>query len=249
VLRSRKSQRSSERKWREFAETSTVQLSVVARSGVSLKRQYQPLARLLRAPRAAVRHAVAKWDVRAAVRQARNLRSSPGVIRICWDLDNTLVNSGALLRAGGTLEDAIVQAEPVPNMLDLFAAIRTALPDAEHFILSARMRGVRRETLAWLSRHGLSLADAAICFVPYAQAKPKVWEELAREARLVIVDDLSYNHEQEQVGVYRDLVDVAERIAYLYIGLTEIAEIARDPGAVAAVVTRTARSLAASSVA
>jgi hypothetical protein len=196
-----------------------------------------------------MRAAVAKWDVRAAVRQARSLRSGQGVIRICWDLDNTLVNSGALLRAGGKLEDAIVEAEPVPNMLDLFAAIRAELPNAEHFILSARMRGMRRETVAWLRRHGLSPGDAAVCFVPYVRAKPLVWEELARGARLIIVDDLSYNHEQERVGVYDDLVDVAQRIAYVYIGLVDIAEIARNPTAVRAVVSRTAKSVAASSIA
>ena len=191
--------------------------------------------------------AVTRWDVRVAVRQARRLRSEKGVIRICWDLDNTLVNSGDLLRAGGRLEDAIVEAEPVPNMLDLYEAMGADLPSAVHFILSARTRGMRRETVAWLSRHGISPADAVVCFVPYVQAKPKVWAELARDARLVIVDDLSYNHETEKVGTYHDLVAVAERIAYVYIGLNEIAEIAGNPTAVGAVVTRTAESVAASS--
>jgi hypothetical protein len=187
--------------------------------------------------------------VRAAVRQARRLRSRNGVIRICWDLDNTLVDSGSLLRAGKRLDDAIVEAEPVSNMLNLYEAMHAQLPNAEHFILSARMRGMRRDTMAWLSRHGLSPADAAVCFVPYVQAKPKVWQELARDARLVIVDDLSYNHEEEQVGVHHDLVAVAERLACVYIGLDEIAEIARSPTAVGAVVSRTAESVAASSVA
>jgi hypothetical protein len=177
------------------------------------------------------------------------LRSPKGVIRICWDLDNTLVDSGKLLRAGKRLDDAIVEAEPVSNMLDLYEAIRAQLPSAEHVILSARMRGMRHKTVAWLNRHGLSPADAAVCFVPYVQAKPKVWQELARDARLVIVDDLSYNHEKEQLGVHHDLVAVAERLAYVYIGLDEIAEIARNPTAVRVVVSRTAESVAASSVA
>jgi len=147
------------------------------------------------------------------------------------------------------LDDAIVEAEPVSNMLDLFEAICAELPDAEHFILSARMRGMRRDTVTWLDRHGLSPADAGLCFVPYVQAKPKVWQELARDARLVIVDDLSFNHEQEQVGVYHDLVDFAERIACVYIGLNEISEIAGNPTAVGAVVSRTAEAVAASSIA
>jgi hypothetical protein len=214
-----------------------------------MKGRYRSLARPLRTPRAALQVAVARWDVRAAVKQARRFRSGRGVIRICWDLDNTLVNSGALLRAGGRLDDAIVEAEPVSNMLDLFEAIRVELPNAEHFILSARMRGMRRDTVAWLERYGLSPADAAVCLVPYVQAKPKVWAELARDARLVIVDDLSFNHEAEQVGIYDDLVDVAERLAYVYIGLDEIVEIARNPTAIGAVVSRTVGSVAASSIA
>ena len=130
-------------------------------------------------------------------------------------------------------------------MLDLYEAMGAELPNAVHFILSARTRGMRRETVVWLSRHGISPADAVVCFVPYVQAKPKVWAELARDARLVIV--LSYNHETEKVGIYHDLVAVAERIAYVYIGLNDIAEIAENPTAVGAVVTRTAESVAASS--
>jgi hypothetical protein len=202
----------------------------------------------LRAPRAAFQAAVTEWDVRAAVRQARRLRSRKAVIRICWDLDNTLVNSGELLRAGERLDDAIVEAEPVSNMLDLYKAMRAQLPNAEHFILSARMRGMRRDTMAWLSRHGLSPADAAVCFVPYVQAKPKVWEELARDGRLVIIDDLSYNHETEQVGIYHDLVEIAERLAFVYIGVNEITEVATNPTAVGAVVSRTVESVIDSSI-
>ena len=237
-----------DRRLRESAEPSAPRLSVAARTEVSVKNGYRSLARPFRTPRAALHVAVAKWDVRAAVRQARRLRSRRGV-RICWDLDNTLVNSGALLRAGGRLDDAIVEAEPVSNMLELFEAIRAELPGAEHFILSARMRGMRRDTVTWLRRHGLSPGDAAVFFVPYVQAKPKVWKELARNASLVIVDDLSFNHENEQVGIYHDLVDSAERIACVYIGQDEISEIAGNPTAVGVVVSRTAKSVAASSLA
>jgi hypothetical protein len=215
-----------------------------------IRRQYgAAVRRPLRAPRAALQVAVEKWDVRTAVRQARSLRSRGSVIRVCWDLDNTLVNSGALLREGRRLDDAIVEAEPVSNMLDFFEAIRSDLPTAEHFILSARMRGMRHDTVAWLRRHGISPADAAVCFVPYVQAKPKVWEELARDARLVIIDDLSYDHESEQLGTYCDLINVALRLADVYIGLEDIAEIARNPTAVGVLASRTIGSVALASVA
>lgn len=200
---------------------------------------------MLGTPRAAMRYAITTWEVRAAVRQARRQRMRGDDVRICWDLDNTLVNSGRLLRAGGTLQDAIVEAEPVPNMLGFYAALSAQLPRAEHFILSARIRGMRKETLAWLKRHGLEAAEADVCFVPYVQAKARVWEQLARHGTLVIIDDLSYDHESDQVSVHDELVEIAERIAKIYIGLEEIAKIASDPKAVEALVSRTVESLAA----
>jgi hypothetical protein len=203
------------------------------------------ITRGLRAPRAALQSAIARREVRAAVKQARRFRSraGAGAVRVCWDLDNTLVGSGKLLRAGRRLEAAIVDAEPVPNMLDLYGAIRAEIPNAEYFILSARMRRMRPDTLAWLSRHGLIHAGAAVCFVPYVQAKARVWEQLAGRGALVIVDDLSYDHESDHVSTHDELVDLAERIANIYIGLEEIAEIAADPKAVGALVSRTVESL------
>ena len=56
---------------------------------------------------------------------------------------------------------------------------------------------MRRDTLVWLQRHGLTPQDGAVCFVPQAKAKVKVWRQLARDGQLVIVDDLSYNHESD----------------------------------------------------
>lgn len=203
------------------------------------------MGRGLRAPRAALEVVLAKRDVRAAVKQARRLRSANGVLRFCWDLDNTLVDSGSLLHAGRRLDEAIVDAEPVSNMLALYEAMHGELPDAEHFILSARMRRMRPDTLSWLKRYGLSHAEATVCFVPYVQAKRNVWEELARHARLIIVDDLSYNHEAEQVSIHQDLVDVARRLALVYIGLNEITEIGRNPDAVGALVCKTVESVVA----
>jgi hypothetical protein len=161
---------------------------------------------------------------------------------ICWDLDNTLVDSGSLLRLGRRLQEAIVDGEPMSNMLRFYAALGAGIPDAGHVILSARMPGMRTDTLAWLSRHGLTPADGALWFVPHAAAKVRVWQTLAKSAPLVIVDDLTYDHEAETPSIYHDLVEAARRTAVVYIGADEIARIARDPDAVAEVV---AESLAA----
>src|SRR5215208_3279627 len=177
--------------------------------------------------------AITTWATWSAVKQARKLcQTHPASIRICWDLDNTLANSGALIRIGKRLQDAIVEAEPVPNMVEFYEVMRTGLPNAEHVILSARMRAMRRETLAWLQRYGLAPREGAICFVPYAEAKPKVWQQLARDTRLVIVDDLSYGHEGSSPSTYHDLVEFAKRTACVYIGLEQITRIAADRDAV-----------------
>jgi hypothetical protein len=129
-------------------------------------------------------------------------------------------------------------------MLAFYEAMRTKLPEAQHFILSARTPSMRRDTFAWLRRYGLSAADGAVCFVPYAKAKPKVWKQLARDAQLVIVDDLSYNHEGDQPTTYEDLVELAKRTACVYIGLGEIAQIAASSRAVEAVASEAVNALA-----
>jgi hypothetical protein len=188
--------------------------------------------RRLRTARRATQIGVAKWEVRATVRQARRLRPGRPALRFCWDLDNTLVDSGKLLRAGGRLQDAIVDAEPVRNMLGFYQLTHEELPFAEHFILSARPRRMRKETLAWLRRHDVTPTPDAVWFVPFVRAKPRVWDQLARNATLVIIDDLSYDHESEDVRIYDDLVKAAEQTASIYIGFEEIMRIVEDSGAV-----------------
>src|SRR3954451_5335190 len=94
----------------------------------------------------------------AARRAVREIRERPASLRICWDLDNTLVGSGRLLKDGLQLHEAIVDAKPVPNMLAFFDVMRRRFPDAEHIILSARPNAMRAETLAWLEEYGLALS-------------------------------------------------------------------------------------------
>jgi len=128
-------------------------------------------------------------------------------------------------------------------MLEFYRAMETGLPDAEHFILSARARSVRAETMKWLERYSVSSRDGAVCFVPFAEAKPRVWRYLARNTRLVIVDDLSYAHENDQPSLYEDLVQVAQETAWIYIGLDEITEIMSSSSAVESVRSRVLESL------
>jgi hypothetical protein len=208
------------------------------RVAASTRTKRREIAALAAAGRGAARGARTFWEVRAALRQARRYSSHPAPIRVCWDLDNTLVNSGALLRAGQSLRDAIVRAEPVPNMLDFFAALHSMLPDADRFILTARMRAWRRDTQTWLLRHGLAQTDAALCFVPYVDAKTRVWEQLGRNSRLVIVDDLSFNHERDVPSRNDALIELAQRLAVVYIGPDEIAAIAADAQAIEGTLSR-----------
>jgi hypothetical protein len=163
---------------------------------------------------------------------------------VCWDLDNTLVDSGSLIRAGAQLQAAIIDAQPVPHMLELYQAVRRKLPGASHFILTARPRSMRPQTLEWLGRHRVPCGTASVCFLPDARAKPRVWRRLARGARLVILDDLSYEHERPEVSVYEDLVDAARRIASVYVGLAEIRQIASNSEGVDAAASLIARAVA-----
>jgi hypothetical protein len=190
-------------------------------------------------------HARTRWDVQAAVRQARRVsRSYPASVRICWDLDNTLVDSGSLIRDGKRLEEAVVEARPVANMLEFYDLMRSRLPHAEHFILSARSRSMRGDTLAWIHRYGLTSRADAVCFVPYAEAKREVWQQLARGTQLVIVDDLSYDHESDRPSVHHELVAAAERTACVYVGVEQISEISTNSGSMDAAAARIVAALA-----
>lgn len=199
---------------------------------------------LVRRVRRAIRPR-SRWETWLAVRQARRvhaLGSAP--VRVCWDLDNTLVGSGSLVRSGITLEKAIVEAQPIPNMLEFFAALRTNLPEAEQVVLSARPRSMRVATLAWLERYSIALNPDAVLLAPSAAVKPAIWRQLARSAQLVIVDDLTYDHEAQRPSVYHDLVEAARRIATVYVGFDQIAEIAANPGVIEPIAAQTAEAVA-----
>lgn len=187
----------------------------------------------------------ARLQVRAAVRQARRFgREHPAAVRVCWDLDNTIVDSGVLLRAGRSLDEAIVEAYPVANMLAFYDALSSRLPGAAHFVLTARRRSMRAATIAWCERHGLDAREASLCLLPHPAAKPRVWRELAHDARLVIVDDLSFNHELDEPNLYDELIDAARRTARGYVGFDEIARIAANPAAAEQVAAATAAAVA-----
>jgi hypothetical protein len=212
----------------------------------TLRRVAAVLSERFPVPADAARSARRGWEVRAAVRQARTVCDShPAPVRICWDLDNTLANSGTLLRAGRALQEAVVETEPVPNMLEFYSAMQARLPHADHFILSARARSLRPDTLRWLERYGLASGDGAVCFVPYAEAKSRVWRQLARDSKLIIVDDLSYNHEADEPSIYDDLVGLARQTACVYIGLDEITQITANSTAIDAVASKALESLTA----
>jgi nucleotide-binding universal stress UspA family protein len=181
-------------------------------------------------------------QTRKAVGEAREFaKRRRGAVRICWDLDNTLVDSGLLLRAGRTLDEAIVEAPPVPNMASFFRLVEETLPDAEQFVLTARPPRMREATQAWLRQH-VGDVDWDLCLVPDARAKPRVWKHLAKGAQLVIVDDLSYGHEGEPT-VYSDLADWARAAATVYVGQPEIKRIAANEAAVAETAAAVAATL------
>jgi len=190
------------------------------------------------------------WDgaaSRRAVRRAtRFCDSNPAATRVCWDLDNTLIDTGSLLRAGHTLDEAAALASPVPNMLLFFEALQKSLPGAQHFALSARQGALRTDTLAWLSRHRVTLSPAQVYLVPEADAKPAIWHALARDASLVIVDDLTFDHESAELSHYTDLVEQATETAAAYVGHRVISQVATGELAVPAAVSETIAGLSSS---
>jgi hypothetical protein len=184
---------------------------------------------------AATRRVRHRPDRRAAVAQARAFAERhPVPVRVCWDLDNTLVDSGSLLRDGMPLHEAIVAARPLPGMLELHTALCSELPDAAHFALSVRGRAMLGDTHAWLQRHDLGFGRDDVSLVRSPYDKPPVWRELRRGAALVVVDDLSHGHEAE-VRPYRSLARRAAAIADAHVDLGAIAGIVAEPATARAV--------------
>jgi hypothetical protein len=182
---------------------------------------------------------VRRLAVRHAARRALDARRARGVVRratrvrapvvVCWDLDNTLVDSGVLIRDGRPVGRAWVEAVPVPGMLAFASALRARLANAAHVVLSVRTREVRAETLAWLEREQFALGADDLWLVASPEDKPAVWHALARNARLVVVDDLTHGHESAEPLAYDRLVEEARRTADVYVGAAEIARVRADP--------------------
>ena len=128
-------------------------------------------------------------------------------------------------------------------MFAFYLAMRERLPEAQHVIVSARRRSMRADTESWLRRNAFGSISAAVCFVPSADAKVRVWRQLSRAAPLVIIDDLCYGHERDTTSVYEELVETAGRLADVYVGCAEIAEIASDECAVGRVASNACQLL------
>ena len=158
---------------------------------------------------------------------ARRVRAP---VVVCWDLDNTLADSGTLVRTGRPVADAWIEARPVPGMLELAAALRAALPAAAHVVLTVRPRRYRRATMAWLERYAKDLPARATLLVSSPDDKPPVWRALARHGQLVVVDDLAGGHESPEPVPYVHLIGEAQQIAAVYLGL-DVIERVRNTGA------------------
>ncbi len=167
-----------------------------------------------------------RWRAKRGLKRARRVqRIHPSSVRICWDLDNTLVGSGTLLFAGRELHEAVVEAAPLPNMLAFVESMGRSLPNAAHFVLSARPASMRTDTMAWLGKYGLPFTKDEVCLVPDPESKRRIWAQLASTGGLVIVDDLAYGHELDELQQYTGLIAFARQIADVYVGADDIRRI------------------------
>jgi hypothetical protein len=102
------------------------------------------------------------------------------------DLDNTLVGSGRRLREGLQLQEAVVDAKPVPKHARVLRCDAPAIPRRGALHLEYEAERDAADTLAWLEEHGLAVSGGAICLVPSTEAKRRVWRQVARDCQLVI---------------------------------------------------------------
>lgn len=183
--------------------------------------------RFLRRGRRLINSVHCEWEYRRFCRWVA--RQSPGRA-LSLDLDNTLVDSGRLLRQGLPLRRAAYEGALITASADLVEELRSRDRELCVFILSARPLGMRAGTRAWLGEQLRASAALPLWLVPEAYDKIRFWREARRYFRnLIIVDDLCYGHESGTPASYLEIVAAAEHYATRYIGREEIENLKRNP--------------------
>jgi hypothetical protein len=138
------------------------------------------------------------------------------------DLDNTLADTWPVLKRHRDLFSRKRTKERLA--IPAFAGARNLLKRALHrqrlcFIVSARPYPTYFDTLSWLRQNEIVIPRARVILVSHPHQKLElVRMVLKRGFRVVVLDDLTYNHEHGEVLSYDGLIEDIRSLGVRYYG-------------------------------
>lgn len=90
------------------------------------------------------------------------------------------------------------------------------------FFISARSPRYWFSTKSWLHEK-FNIRSFSLRLVPIVKMKINYWEKISKYNKLIVVDDLSYNHENNNVKFYKSEIDyLSNNININYFGYYDI---------------------------
>ncbi|KAB1153279.1 hypothetical protein F7018_17310 [Tenacibaculum aiptasiae] len=133
---------------------------------------------------------------------------------LVFDIDNTLANTWPTLKPEERSKykneaDRLSSLELLPNAKELVKLVNQKFDQI--LFLSARDPRCFSITDQWI-KSNFKLTNYKLVLVPKASLKIIYWNRLAKISKeTVVLDDLSYNHENEEVKFYADEIEMLKK--------------------------------------
>lgn len=145
------------------------------------------------------------------------------------DIDNTLADTWPTLKQGYYRNE-----RERLNSLPIFAGMRRYILDLKRdkenkvLFITARNITAHQVTLNWLRGNGIETSAEDVVVVSSAKQKIR-FIAAAKEKKINItyIDDLSYNHENGEMKMYKEVISAINSMNVPYLGVEEISEINR----------------------
>lgn len=145
---------------------------------------------------------------------------------IVFDIDNTIADTWVTLRKDSLVSykneyDRNLQLALIDGAYDL---VNHAQQSYNHILfLSARDPRLYFTTRKWINKN-FSELDFTLVLVPNVKMKLMFWKCLSKiQNNLVVIDDLSYNHENNDIKFYQnEIYYLTSNDSIKYFGLDEI---------------------------
>ncbi len=150
----------------------------------------------------------------------------PGDAVVVFDLDNTLAHTWPSFAQGHAhIWARLASLPPRPEMVELFARVRQRRP---WLVLTAREYRTWPTTLAWLRRHTGVRESGRVIMVRSAAEKLPILNRLRLAyGRVLLIDDMSRNHEHGEVLSYDEVMAQLARIGITHLGVDFIEGVTR----------------------